>query len=268
MRLHRETFGSGEPAVFVHGSFGWGLDTFPDQRELADTYEVVLVDRHGYGPEPEPSPDAVGWPIDADAVAEVLAETDGAHLVGQSYGAVVALVAASRRPDLVRSLVVIEPPLLGIAAGVSEVDRLTQSLEPVTALAPGLTAREYLDAWAAAVMGMTPAEVDEWTQSWGPREWAAADASRRERWPGDAPVDIEALHAADIPKVVVTGSWLDRDGYGPSPTGAAFQAIAYTLAEAIDGRLVEFPSSAHNPQLEEPEAFNALLRKTWDEAPG
>jgi hypothetical protein len=31
--------------VFVHGSFGWGLDTFPDQRALADSFRIALVDR-------------------------------------------------------------------------------------------------------------------------------------------------------------------------------------------------------------------------------
>jgi pimeloyl-ACP methyl ester carboxylesterase len=34
------------------------------------------------------------------------------HLVGASYGAYTALVLALRRPDLVRSLVLAEPPLI------------------------------------------------------------------------------------------------------------------------------------------------------------
>ncbi len=47
--LHMDVWGDGVPALFVHGSFGWGLETFPDQRALADQYEVVLIDRCGFG---------------------------------------------------------------------------------------------------------------------------------------------------------------------------------------------------------------------------
>ncbi len=41
--LHLEVFGEGEPAVFVHGGFGGGLEQFPDQRALADQYQVILA---------------------------------------------------------------------------------------------------------------------------------------------------------------------------------------------------------------------------------
>src|SRR5215475_5864038 len=109
MAVHE--FGDGPAGVLVHGSFGWGLETFPDQRELADSFRIVLVDRGGYNGAPAGA--VTGWPADASDLVTVLEDYGGAHLVGQSYGAVVALVAAGRRPDLVRSLVVIEPPCTG-----------------------------------------------------------------------------------------------------------------------------------------------------------
>ncbi len=34
--LHVESLGRGPAALLVHGSFGWGLDTFPEQRTLVD----------------------------------------------------------------------------------------------------------------------------------------------------------------------------------------------------------------------------------------
>lgn len=113
MGIHRVEFGAGDPAVFVHGSFGWGLDTFPGQRALADRFRVVLLDRAGFGD--SPAGEVVGWPTDVDDLIELLDEYKGAHLVGQSYGAVVSLLATGQRPDLVRSLVLIEPPLYTIA---------------------------------------------------------------------------------------------------------------------------------------------------------
>lgn len=47
--LHATRWGSGERIVFVHGSFGWGEETFHAQHELADEYELLLPDRRGHG---------------------------------------------------------------------------------------------------------------------------------------------------------------------------------------------------------------------------
>src|SRR5881392_3809104 len=104
-------WGDGEPAVFVHGSFGWGEETWREQRALADHYKLLLVDRRGFGASSPNGP--VDFERDADDVAELLG--DGSHLVGHSYGGVVSLLAAARRPDAVRSLALIEPPAFGVA---------------------------------------------------------------------------------------------------------------------------------------------------------
>ncbi len=60
--LHMDVLGDGVPALFVHGSFGWGLETFPEQRALADQYQVVIIDRCGFGG--SASLEAAGWPVD------------------------------------------------------------------------------------------------------------------------------------------------------------------------------------------------------------
>ena len=91
--LHMDVWGDGVPALFVHGSFGWGLETFPDQRALADQYEVVLIDRCGFGG--SASLEAEGWPVDMHDVPALLDSVGPAHMVGQSYGAVVVLLAAA-----------------------------------------------------------------------------------------------------------------------------------------------------------------------------
>ena len=91
-------------------SFGLGLDTFPERRALADRVRVVLLDRAGFGDSPAREV-VLGWPTDVDDLVAVLGEYRAAYLVGQSYGAVVSLLVAGRQPELVRSLVVIEPPL-------------------------------------------------------------------------------------------------------------------------------------------------------------
>jgi pimeloyl-ACP methyl ester carboxylesterase len=254
-------FGTGDSAVFVHGSFGWGLDTFPDQRALADHFHVVLMDRAGYGD--SPPQEVIGWPTDVDNVIELLTEYNGAHLVGQSYGAVVSLLAAGRRPDLVHSLVAIEPPLYSIAADQPDVRAALTSERRLREAAQEMTTAEFVRAWGSEVMGRDPAAIEEWTESWTPKDWAAAETTRQERWPGDAPLQIAALARLTVPKLVVVGGWPADLFPGRQAAGSAFRAVAETIANRINARLVVFERSAHNPQAEEPALFNELLRDTW-----
>ena len=264
MGVHRVEFGTGDSAVFVHGSFGWGLDTFPDQRALADRFHIVLMDRAGFGD--SPAKDVVGWPTDVDDLIELLDEFNGAHLVGQSYGAVVSLLVAGRRPDLVRSLVVIEPPLFGIAPESPAVQTALASQLRLRQGADEMSTEQFVRAWGAYVMGRDPAAVDAWTATWTPRDWAAAESTRRERWPGDAPVQLDALARLSVPKVVVVGGWPADLFPGRQAAGQALRSVGEAIAIRIKAQLFAFERSAHNPQLEEPTAFNELLRDTWDRA--
>ncbi|MGO9822883.1 MAG: alpha/beta fold hydrolase [Solirubrobacteraceae bacterium] len=257
--LHTETFGAGSAAVFVHGSFGWGAETFPEQRVLADDYQIVLVDRRGFGGAKSKQSD--GWPTDMWDVAELLDELGSAHLVGQSYGAVVVLLAAGLRPERVLSLTAIEPPVFDLARGNPDVDATAAAVRPVHDRAAEMSRQEFVAEWARA-RGMSDERVAEWIASFGPEEWAAAEASRRERYLGDAPIELEKLRAATFPKVVVRGAW-PAELAGREGAGRHFAAICDALSRRIDARLVVFEQSCHNPQIEEPERFNRLLQDVW-----
>ncbi len=50
--LHIVELGEGDSVVMVHGSFGWGEDTFGKQRPLSDQHRLMLVDRRGFGKSP------------------------------------------------------------------------------------------------------------------------------------------------------------------------------------------------------------------------
>jgi len=104
--------------VLVHGSIVGAQRTWRHQRELADRWTLVLPNRPGFG---ESEPLARG---DFEAEAPLFAALlgDGAHLVGHSYGAVIALLAAALRPEAVRSLTISEPGSLRLAAGDPVVD--------------------------------------------------------------------------------------------------------------------------------------------------
>jgi pimeloyl-ACP methyl ester carboxylesterase len=76
--------------------------TWREQRTLADRWTLLIVERAGYGRSSHVAP---GENAEADPplVAELL--EGGAHLVGQSSGAVAAMLAAAHRPEAVLSQV-------------------------------------------------------------------------------------------------------------------------------------------------------------------
>jgi pimeloyl-ACP methyl ester carboxylesterase len=260
--LHCDVSGVGVPAIFVHGSFGWGAETFAEQRPLADGHRVILVDRRGYGG--SRFAQAKGWPADMRDIADLLDEAGPAHLIGQSYGAVVALLAAGLVPEQVLSLVAIEPPAFEVAHGDPAADATVAAMRPIFARAGAMSAREFTTAWAQA-RGMTDDRIAEWINGFeveGDLGSAAMEAARLERWPGDAPFEFDALAAARFPKVLVRGAWLPEVA-GSVGAGRDFAAVCETIAARIGARVVVFEHSTHNPQLQEPDAFNQLLRDLW-----
>jgi pimeloyl-ACP methyl ester carboxylesterase len=252
--------GDGPPAVLVHGTFVGGPASFAAQSPLADRFRLLVVDRRGYGANPARGA-TLGWPVDAEDLLDLLEAVGGAHLVGHSYGGAVVALAAGRRPDLVRSLVLVEPALLAAAADHPAVAAKLEREREVFARAPAMSAGDWSRYWLTMVAGLPEEAAAGWMASWGETEWAMAEVVRRERWAGDVPVDWAALAAAGVPKLLVVG------GKAP-PTGASpVREIGDALAEALVRRIgvepVVFEGSGHLPPSEEPERFNDLLRRTW-----
>jgi pimeloyl-ACP methyl ester carboxylesterase len=116
--LFYEVSGTGEPLVLVHGSWGDHHHWDPVVAPLSETFEVVVYDRRGHG-ESERPPGQGSIHEDADDLAELIKglQSGPAHVVANSFGAVVALNAAIRRPEVFATLVAHEPPLTGMLAG-------------------------------------------------------------------------------------------------------------------------------------------------------
>jgi pimeloyl-ACP methyl ester carboxylesterase len=113
VRLHCEVSGVGPSLVLVHGSAVDGRTWDGIVPELAHDHRVIVYDRRGYGRSAHtPVRDHRVHARDLVAVLERVA-AEPAVVVGWSSGGNVALAVATRRPDLVRSLVVVEAPFLG-----------------------------------------------------------------------------------------------------------------------------------------------------------
>ena len=109
--------GRGEPVVLVHGSAS-DLRTWGQQLPaIGASYRTIAYSRRYARPNdaiPEGADDPMLLHVD-DLVALVQRlDAAPAHLVGHSWGGFVCLLAAIRHPELVHSLVLMEPPVLSL----------------------------------------------------------------------------------------------------------------------------------------------------------
>ena len=118
--VYRLLSDNGTPVVFVHGSMGdlgsWGAQ----ETAFARSYRVLLYSRRYHRPNPPVEDNQTYSPaLHAEDLAALLLTLDlaPAHIVGSSYGAYTALELARRHTQLVRSLVLAEPPVLPLLSG-------------------------------------------------------------------------------------------------------------------------------------------------------
>jgi pimeloyl-ACP methyl ester carboxylesterase len=240
------------PAVLVHGTCTWGTRSFEHQKPLSSERRIILPDRRGFGASPSLDGSSFTSDYSVDAVDVVDLLDPGAHLVGHSYGGTVAMLAAAARPDLVRSLTLIEPCAHSAAASHPTV---AQSIEDGHRfMSQARTAS--VEAYADMVFGSS------WPQ---PRDWAlrAAATALHERPCWLADLAVEPLARADFPKLVMVGAWdVIPPGYRPGMADTML-AVSTTIAERIGATLVRVPGAAHELQRQAPAHTNALLAELW-----
>lgn len=107
--------GRGEPVVFVHGGYS-DLRTWSAQTPVfAEEYRAIAYSRRYARPNediPEGQDDQMMPHVEDLAALLVALDAAPAHLVGNSWGAFICLLAAVRNPALVPTLVLGEPPVL------------------------------------------------------------------------------------------------------------------------------------------------------------
>jgi len=232
-KLAVEVVGEGETVVLVHGS-GVREWTWSDQRELADRYRLVMPYRRGYGDSPAADPD---FEVDGGDVAELLERPT--HLVGFSYGGIGALLAAAHRPDLARSVTVIEPPAFGVALDRPEVRALSERLETLFEHRDQ-TPEQFGTAFAEA-MGFEPRPPS-------PELRSALASFMRERSPAEAVIPYERLDGT--PVLVVSGGW-----------HPVFEAVCDVLSERLAAKRATFRGAGHGAQ--HAQGFNEQLVEFW-----
>ena len=113
-RLHYQRTGGPSPViVLLHGLADDGLCWIRVARRLEQTFDVVMPDARGHGQSDPIGSGGFSVPrlvADAAGLLDLLGIRN-ALLFGHSMGAITAAVLAADRPDLVRGLVLEDPPL-------------------------------------------------------------------------------------------------------------------------------------------------------------
>lgn len=122
--LEYEENGQGEPVLLIHGGFiSDAFSLVAREAVLAERNRTIWYRRRGYGgSDPVSAPFSIAEQAgDAQALLAHLG-VERAHVVGHSGGGVIATELALQAPQLVRSLVVLEPAIMPppIAAAFSE----------------------------------------------------------------------------------------------------------------------------------------------------
>src|SRR5262245_26954267 len=121
VELRYMDYGTGEPLVLVHGGVGDYRSWEPQLGPFSHLFRVVSYSqRYSYpnhNPMIVPNHSAVTEAEDLAALLRQL-QLGRVHLVGASHGAYAALVLALQHPEVVRTLVLAEPPIHGWAKDV------------------------------------------------------------------------------------------------------------------------------------------------------
>ncbi len=243
--------GAGEPVVMLHSSLGSKSQWTALATRLAARFRVIALDLCGYGDNPAPSA-AAAFTLDdevrlvTERLDRLVASRVRVHVVGHSYGGLVALRLAQSRGDRVASLSLYEP----VAFRLLEDD--DPALEGVTRLKDRVTRLV-----AAGHRGdAAQAFVDYWSGDGSYARLPLPVRTSIERRIGKVPLDFHAawrwplrpadLRAIAVPTMLLAGT--------RSPPVA--QRIVTVLAWALPNRRTWWFDAGHMAPVDDANRIN------------
>jgi pimeloyl-ACP methyl ester carboxylesterase len=257
MRPFVRESGSGPGVVCLHANSSNSGQWRALMESLAGEFHVLAADLFGSGQSP-------AWPAEheltlRDEVAflqPVFARAgDPFALVGHSYGAAVALIAAVSQPDRVRALALYEPVLFSLVDAESPPPNDADGIRDAVARAvaaidegdPSRGAGYFIDFWMgneAWARMPEPRKAPIARSIVSMRKWAAALLKE--------PTPLATFSQLTVPTLLVTGS--------ESP--AASRGVARLLAGALPRvEVVEFKGLGHMGPITHPEIVNDVIAR-------
>lgn len=252
---HIRSAGVGPGVVCLHSNASSSAQWRRLAALLAPEFQVQAPDLYGAGKSPNwPGERPLGLQDEVAFIEPALAAAGALFaLVGHSYGASVALMAALRDPSRVRSLVLYEPTLFS----------LVDAYQPPPNEADGIRFA-VADAQRALALGDEAAAAKRFIDYWsGPGAWDATPPARQQAFANSArqvgrwghalfneATPLHAFRALDMPVLYLMG----RD------TTAAARAVAQLLCGVLPNvRRIEIEGLGHMGPVTHPEAVNPLI---------
>ena len=247
--------GTGPRVVCLHSNASSSAQWRGLMEQLAPAFKVFAPDSYDAGKSPEwPSKQTISLRDEVQLLEPlILGSPDRLVLIGHSYGAAVAMIAALRFPEKVRALVVYEPTLFMVEEAAvpapNGVDGIRNAVE---------LAGHSLDS------GDTDAAAGHFIDFWmGSGSWASTPAERKpaieksivnvRRWRHalmNEPTPLAAFSALTMPVLYMTG--------GQSPESA--HAVARRLVPVLP-RVTEmkFNDLGHMAPVTHADIVNAAI---------
>ena len=247
--------GQGDPIILIHGAIGdyrswrFQIDT------LSTSNRVISISRRYAWPNNQPGPNDrfdCSVSFHAKDIVEFMNQLniDTAHIMGHSYGAMIALRVAIDRPDKVKSLVLGEPVVETIVSGTKTGDSLIVDFRKKTEKAVDFyrngNTEKSLRWFLTMVLGedifdQVPTEVQNaWLQN---MVEGICIADTRDM----SSISKQAISNIEIPTLLISGT--------QSPM--LFQVVSDSLNKIIpNSSLKKLPNTSHGLQGENPIDFN------------
>jgi pimeloyl-ACP methyl ester carboxylesterase len=250
--LFYNVVGKGElPLVLVHGSWVSHHDWDLLVTRLSPLFRILIYDRRGHSDSDRPLAQG-SLREDAADLAALIAHCGlgPAWVVGNSFGASIALRMADRRPDLVRGLVLHEPPLFSLLNGDPTVASLLQEIHgKLTGVVEQLASGDY-DGGARCFVE---------TVALRPGAWDRLPPHLRETMIDNAPTfldeardpeqfffEVERLQNIAQPTLLTLGD------QSPSQFRPVVERLAGVMTSAS---VLRIPEAGHVPHVTHPDAY-------------